>query len=283
VNKNIPLSFEFFPPKTVDGIANLRETRVQLAKFTPEFFSVTFGAGGSTTDRTKETVYEIQAEGYSAAPHISCISSSKEEIRELLTNYKAKGIKRLVTLRGDVPSGEVSAGDFKYAVELVKFIRQETGDWFHLEVAAYPEFHPEALSAAKDIANFKRKIEAGANSAITQYFYNADAYFRFIESCQKEDITVPIVPGIMPIYNYTQLARFSGICGAEIPRWLRLRLEVYADDMPSLRALGVDVVSELCDRLLTWGAPSLHFYTLNQAGIISNIIHNIGLEAAVKN
>ncbi len=283
MSKNIPLSFEFFPPKTADGIANLRETRVQLAKFTPEFFSVTFGAGGSTTDRTKETVFEIQAEGHQAAPHISCISSSKEEIRELLTAYKAKGIKRLVTLRGDVPSGEVSVGDFKYAVELVKFIRQETGDWFHLEVAAYPEFHPEALSAAKDIANFKRKVEAGANSAITQYFYNADAYFRFIDSCQKEGITVPIVPGVMPIYNYTQLARFSGICGAEIPRWLRLRLEVYADDMPSLRALGVDVVSELCERLLTWGAPSLHFYTLNQAGIISNIIHNIGLEEAVKN
>jgi len=278
VSKNIPLSFEFFPPKTADGIANLRETRVQLAKFTPEFFSVTFGAGGSTTDRTKETVFEIKAEGYSAAPHISCISSSKEEIRELLTAYKAKGIKRLVTLRGDVPSGEVSVGDFKYAVELVKFIRQETGDWFRLEVAAYPEFHPEALSAAKDIANFKRKIEAGANSAITQYFYNADAYFRFVESCRKEGITVPIVPGVMPIYNYTQLARFSGICGAEIPRWLRLRLEVYADDMPSLRALGVDVVSELCERLLNWGAPSLHFYTLNQAGVISNIINNIGLK-----
>jgi len=278
VSKNIPLSFEFFPPKTADGIANLRETRTQLAKFNPEFFSVTFGAGGSTTDRTKETVFEIQAEGYSAAPHISCISSSKEEIRELLTAYKAKGIKRLVTLRGDVPSGEVSVGDFKYAVELVKFIRQETGDWFRLEVAAYPEFHPEALSAAKDIANFKRKIEAGANSAITQYFYNADAYFRFVESCRKEGITVPIVPGVMPIYNYTQLARFSGICGAEIPRWLRLRLEVYADDMPSLRALGVDVVSELCERLLNWGAPSLHFYTLNQAGVISNIINNIGLK-----
>ena len=278
MSKNIPLSFEFFPPKTADGIANLRETRVQLAKFTPEFFSVTFGAGGSTTDRTKETVFEIKAEGYSAAPHISCISSSKEEIRELLTAYKAKGIKRLVTLRGDVPSGEVSVGDFKYAVELVKFIRQETGDWFHLEVAAYPEFHPEALSAAKDIANFKGKIGAGANSAITQYFYNADAYFRFVESCRKEGITVPIVPGVMPIYNYTQLARFSGICGAEIPRWLRLRLEVYADDMPSLRALGVDVVSELCERLLKWGAPSLHFYTLNQAGVISNIINNIGLK-----
>ena len=279
---NIPLSFEFFPPKTADGIANLRETRVQLAKFNPEFFSVTFGAGGSTTDRTKDTVFEIQAEGFAAAPHISCISSSKEEIRELLTAYQAKGIKRLVTLRGDVPSGEVSAGDFKYANELVKFIRQETGDWFHLEVAAYPEFHPEALSAAKDMANFKRKVEAGANSAITQYFYNADAYFKFMDSCRKDGIGVPIVPGIMPIYNFTQLARFSGICGAEIPRWLRLRLEAYADDMPSLRALGVDVVSELCERLLAWGAPSLHFYTLNQAGVISNIIKNLTVQNVKK-
>lgn len=280
--KNIPISFEFFPPKTADGIANLRETRVQLAKFKPEFFSVTFGAGGSTTDRTKESVFEIQAEGHQAAPHISCISSSKEEIRELLTAYKAHNIKRLVTLRGDVPSGEVSVGDFKYANELVTFIRQETGDWFHLEVAAYPEFHPESLSAAKDMANFKRKIDAGANSAITQYFYNADAYFRFVESCQQAGITVPIVPGVMPIYNFTQLARFSGVCGAEIPRWLRLRLEAYSDDMPSLRALGVDVVSDLCERLLAWGVPSLHFYTLNQAGIISNIINNIGLDDANK-
>jgi methylenetetrahydrofolate reductase (NADPH) len=176
----------------------------------------------------------------------------------------------------------VSVGDFKHANELVKFIRQETDDWFHLEVAAYPEFHPEALSAAKDIANFKRKIEAGANSAITQYFYNADAYFRFVESCQQMDIGVPIVPGIMPIYNYTQLARFSDICGAEIPRWLKLRLEAYADDMPSLRALGVDVVSELCTRLLAAGAPSLHFYTLNQAGVISNIVNNIGLAKSEK-
>jgi len=277
--KNIPLSFEFFPPKTADGIANLRETRMQLAKFKPEFFSVTFGAGGSTRDRTMDTVYEIQAEGLSAVPHISCISSSKQEIRELLTAYKNKGIKRLVTLRGDVPSGEVSVGDFKYAAELVAFIRKETGDWFHLDVAAYPEFHPEAISAAKDIANFKRKVEAGANSAITQYFYNADAYFRFVDSCKKEGIDVPIVPGIMPIYNYTQLARFSSICGAEIPRWLRLRLEAYEDDLPSLRAFGADVVSELCTTLLDSGAPSLHFYTLNQAGIISAIIKNIGLEA----
>ncbi|WP_047540751.1 methylenetetrahydrofolate reductase [NAD(P)H] [Methylotenera versatilis] len=275
MKQNIPLSFEFFPPKTAEGIANLRETRTQLAKFNPEFFSVTFGAGGSTTDRTKETVFEIQAEGYQAAPHISCISSSKEEIRTLLSAYKAKGIKRLVTLRGDVPSGEVSVGDFKYANELVSFIRQEAGDWFHLEVAAYPEFHPEALSAAKDMANFKRKVDAGADSAITQYFYNADAYFRFVDSCEADGITIPIVPGIMPIYNYTQLARFSGICGAEIPRWLRLRLEAYADDMPSLRALGIDVVSELCETLLSWGVPSLHFYTLNQAGIISKIIENL--------
>ena len=283
MNKHIPLSFEFFPPKTADGIANLRETRAQLAQFKPEFFSVTFGAGGSTTDRTKETVFEIQAEGFSAAPHISCISSSKDEIRDLLNAYQAKNITRLVTLRGDVPSGEVSVGDFKYANELVQFIRQETGDWFQLEVAAYPEFHPEALSAAKDMANFKRKIEAGANSAITQYFYNADAYFRFVDSCRKDGITAPIVPGIMPIYNYTQLARFSGVCGAEIPRWLRLRLEAYADDLPSLRAIGVDVVSELCERLLAWGVPSLHFYTLNQSGIISNIINNIGFQVAGKN
>ena len=278
MKKDIPISFEFFPPKTADGIANLRETRVRLTQFKPEFFSVTFGAGGSTTDRTKESVFEIQAEGHQAAPHISCISSSKEEIRELLTAYKAHNIKRLVSLRGDVPSGEVSVGDFKYANELVTFIRQETGDWFHLEVAAYPEFHPESLSAAKDMANFKRKIDAGANSAITQYFYNADAYFRFVESCQQAGITVPIVPGVMPIYNFTQLARFSGVCGAEIPRWLRLRLEAYADDMPSLRALGEDVVSDLCERLLAWGAPSLHFYTLNQSGIIANIINNIGLD-----
>lgn len=277
---NIPISFEFFPPKTADGIANLRETRKQLAQFNPEFFSVTFGAGGSTTDRTKETVFEIQAEGFAAAPHISCISSSKEEISALLSAYKAHGINRLVTLRGDVPSGEVSVGDFKYANELVSFIRQETGDWFHLEVAAYPEFHPEALSAAKDMANFKRKIEAGANSAITQYFYNADAYFRFVESCVKDGITVPIVPGIMPIYNFTQLARFSGVCGAEIPRWLRLRLEAYADDLPSLHALGIDVVSELCERLLSWGAPSLHFYTLNQSGIITSIIENTGIKSS---
>jgi methylenetetrahydrofolate reductase (NADPH) len=276
VNNNISYSFEFFPPKTADGIANLRLARAELAKYNPEFFSVTFGAGGSTRDRTMDTVFEIQAEGYAAAPHISCISSSKEEIRELLKAYQAKGIKRLVTLRGDVPSGEVSAGDFKYANELVAFIRQETGDWFHVEVAAYPEFHPESISASKDLANFKRKVDAGANSAITQYFYNTDAYFRFLDACEQHGIHVPIVPGVMPIYNFTQLARFSNVCGAEIPRWLRLRLESYGDDIASLREFGVDVVTELCQKLINAGVKNMHFYTLNQAKTITKIIDNLG-------
>lgn len=275
MKNNISYSFEFFPPKTADGINNLRLARTELAKFKPEFFSVTFGAGGSTRDRTMETVFEIQAEGYAAAPHISCISSSKEEIRELLNAYQAKGIKRLVALRGDVPSGEVSAGDFKYANELVTFIRQETGDWFHIEVAAYPEFHPESISASKDLVNFKRKIDAGANSAITQYFYNTDAYFRFLEACEQQDINVPIVPGVMPIYNFTQLARFSSVCGAEIPRWLRLRLEAYGDDIASLRAFGVDVVTELCGKLIDSGVEKMHFYTLNQSKTIAKIIDNL--------
>ena len=270
-----PISFEFFPPKTTEGVEKLRETRLQLAKFKPEFFSVTFGAGGSTRDRTMETVFEIQQEGFSAAPHISCVSSSKAEIRALLQAYQAQGIKRLVTLRGDVPSGEVCVGDFRYALDLVEFIRAETGNHFHLEVAAYPEFHPEAKTPAADIFNLKRKIDAGANSAITQYFYNADAYFRFMDQCAAAGIDVPVVPGIMPIYNITQLARFSNICGAEIPRWLKMRLEEYGDDMASLRSFGVDVVSELCTTLQAVGVPGLHFYTLNQAGIISSIIQNI--------
>ena len=283
MTKNIPLSFEFFPPKTEDGIAKLRETRAQLAKYQPDFFSVTFGAGGSTRDRTMDTVVEIQQEGFNAAPHISCISSSKAEIRQLLRDYQKHGMKRLVTLRGDVPSGEVSAGDFRYAAELVEFIRAETGDYFHLEVAAYPEFHPEAKSPAADLQNLKRKVDAGANSAITQYFYNVDAYFRFIDQCATANINVPIVPGVMPIYNITQLSRFSNVCGAEIPRWLKMRLEEYGDDMASLRAFGVDVVTELCDSLLQSGVPSLHFYTLNQSAIISNIIENISQTSTEKN
>jgi len=268
-------SFEFFPPKTAEGMATLRDARAELAKFNPEFFSVTFGAGGSTRDRTMETVFDIQQHGLPAAPHISCISSSKAEIRALLQAYQAQGIKRLVALRGDLPSGEVSAGDFRYASELVAFIRAETGDHFHIEVAAYPEFHPEAKSPAVDLLNLKRKMDAGANSAITQYFYNADAYFHFIDQCTAAGINAPIVPGIMPIYNITQLARFSNVCGAEIPRWLRLRLEEYGDDMASLRAFGIDVVTDLCETLRVFGAPSLHFYTLNRAGVISNIIGNL--------
>ena len=268
-------SFEFFPPKTAEGMATLRDARAELAKFNPEFFSVTFGAGGSTRDRTMETVLDIQQQGLAAAPHISCVSSSKEEIRALLQAYQASGIKRLVALRGDLPSGEVSAGDFRYASELVAFIRAETGQHFHIEVAAYPEFHPGAKSPAADVLNLKRKMDAGANSAITQYFYNADAYFHFIDQCAAAGINAPIVPGIMPIYNITQLARFSNVCGAEIPRWLRLRLEEYGDDMASLRAFGIDVVTDLCETLRVFGAPSLHFYTLNRAGVISNIIGNL--------
>lgn len=274
--KNPAISFEFFPPKTTEGIEKLRETRVQLATHNPEFFSVTFGAGGSTRDRTMETVLEIQKTGIEAAPHISCISSSKEEILALLNTYQSQGIKRLVALRGDVPSGEVSAGDFRYASELVEFIRTKTGNYFHIEVAAYPEFHPEAKTPTADLLNLKRKMDAGANSAITQYFYNADAYFRFIDRCTLAGISLPVVPGIMPIYNITQLARFSAVCGAEIPRWLRMRLEEYGDDIASLRAFGVDVVSELCETLQAVGVPGLHFYTLNQSGIIGTILKNIG-------
>lgn len=273
--KKTAFSFEFFPPKTADGIEKLRENRAKLAQYNPEFFSVTFGAGGSTRDRTMDTVLEIHQEGFQAAPHISCVSASKEEIRDLLKTYQERGIKRLVALRGDVPSGEVSAGDFKYAVELVEFIRAETGNQFHIEVAAYPEFHPEARTPKADLLNLKRKVDAGANSAITQYFYNADAYFRFVDQCQTAGINVPIVPGIMPIYNITQLARFSSVCGADIPRWLKMRLEEYGEDIDSLRAFGVDVVSELCETLQAWGVPSLHFYTLNRSTMISKIIENI--------
>lgn len=271
------ISFEFFPPKTAEGVSKLRETRKQLAQLQPKFFSVTFGAGGSTRDRTMETVLEIQGEGHEAAPHISCISSSRQEIAELLQAYKAKNIRHLVALRGDLPSGEASAGDFRYANELVSFIREQTGDWFEIEVAAYPEFHPESSSASADLRHFKAKVDAGADAAITQYFYNTDAYFRFVDQCQSLGIDIPIVPGIMPIYNYTQLARFSSVCGADIPRWLRLRLQDFGDDLPSLRSFGMDVVTELSERLISGGAPGLHFYTLNQAGIISTILQRLAL------
>jgi methylenetetrahydrofolate reductase (NADPH) len=272
------ISFEFFPPKTEEGIIKLREARKQLALMQPKFFSVTFGAGGSTKDRTMETVLEIQSEGFEAAPHISGISSTKQEIKDLLQTYQSNGIRRLVVLRGDLPSGEVSVGDFAHANQLVAFIREQTGNAFEIEVAAYPETHPEARSASKDLAHFKTKVDAGANAAITQYFYNVDAYFQFVERCESLGINIPIVPGIMPIYNFTQLARFSNVCGAEIPRWLSLRLQDYGDDIASLRALGVEVVTGLCEKLLTGGAPGLHFYTMNQSGIISQITSNLGLK-----
>jgi methylenetetrahydrofolate reductase (NADPH) len=259
-------------------MAKLREARKQLAQLNPKFFSVTFGAGGTTRDRTLETVVEIQSEGLEAAPHLSCIASSRDEIRDILAQYRSHGIKHLVALRGDMPSGEVSASDFRYANELVEFIRQETGDWFEIEVAAYPEFHPEAPTAKADLASFKRKVDAGANSAITQYFYNADAYFQFIEQCDAMGIAIPVYPGVMPIYNFAQLSRFSAVCGAEIPRWLRLRMQDYGDDLASVRAFGLDVVTELCDRLLASGVPGLHFYTLNQAGTISTIWQRLGLK-----
>ena len=272
-------SFEFFPPKTAEGMDKLRATRDQLAQLKPKFFSVTFGAGGSTRDRTLETVRDIQASGSAAAPHLSCIGSTEESIRDILSEYKSQGIRHLVALRGDLPSGTMDAGEFNYANELVAFIRKETGDWFEIEVAAYPEIHPQARSYTADLANFKRKVDAGADSAITQYFFNADAYFRFVDDAREAGVGIPIVPGIMPIGNYVQLARFSDACGAEIPRWLRKKLETYGDDMASLRAFGLDVITDLCDRLLAGGAPGLHFYTMNQAGPSTTIWQRLGLDS----
>jgi methylenetetrahydrofolate reductase (NADPH) len=270
-------SFEFFPPQTTEGMEKLRAARRQLAQLNPKFFSVTVGAGGSTRDRTLETVLEIQSEGHTAAPHLSCIGSTAENIRTMLERYREQGIRHIVALRGDLPSGMAQAGEFRYANELVTFIRREFGDVFHIEVAAYPEYHPQSRSSQEDLQNFKRKVDSGANSAITQYFYNADAYFNFIEACEAEGICIPIVPGIMPINKFSQLARFSDTCGAEIPRWIRKRLESYGDDSASIRAFGLDVVTDLCDRLLKGGAPGLHFYTLNSAGLPSTIWQRLGL------
>jgi methylenetetrahydrofolate reductase (NADPH) len=273
-------SFEFFPPKTGEGAERLRRARDRLAALHPRFFSVTFGAGGSTRERTFETVREIQHEsGIEASPHLSCVASTRESIREILNAYKEENIRHLVALRGDLPSGMGRPGEFRYANELVEFIRAETGDHFHIEVAAYPEFHPQAPNAEADLENFRRKVNAGANSSITQYFYNPYAYFHFVDRCEKMDIDIPIVPGIMPITNYTQLARFSDMCGAEIPRWIRKRLEAYGDDRSAIRAFGEEVVTELCRVLLDAGAPGLHFYTMNQAGPTTAIWNNLGLDS----
>ena len=274
---NTEISFEFFPPQTTEGLDKLRTTRARLAELGPTFFSVTYGAGGSTRDRTFDIIMEIAAEGLTPAPHLSCIGSTREGIRQILHDYRDHGIRRLVALRGDLPSGMADAGEFRHANELVEFIRKETGDSFRIEVAAYPEWHPQASSPREDLANFKRKVDAGADSAITQFFYNADAYGHFVEEARALGVTIPIVPGIMPIGRFSKLSRFADSCGAEIPRWMRRKFEGYGDDADSIRAFGLDVVTELCQRLIDLGAPGLHFYTLNQSALSLEIVRRLGL------
>ncbi|SFB77545.1 methylenetetrahydrofolate reductase [NAD(P)H] [Massilia yuzhufengensis] len=264
-------SIEFFPPKTDEGADKLRVVRQKLALLAPKYFSVTFGAGGTTQQGTLQTVLEIQSEGHAAAPHLSCVGGTAESLRAILQQFQDSGIRRLVALRGDLPSGYGGGGEFRYANELVEFIRKETGDWFHIEVAAYPEMHPQARSPQDDLQAFARKVQAGANAAITQYFYNADAYFEFVDNARKLGVDVPVVAGIMPITNYTQLMRFSDMCGAEIPRWVRMKLASYGDDTASIKAFGLDVVTSLCERLLAGGAPGLHFYSMNQAAATTAI------------
>ena len=272
-----PISIEFFPPQTAEGAEKLRAVRQKLAALEPEFFSVTYGAGGTTQERTFETVFEIQREGHQAAPHLSCIGSTREQIREILQRYQAAGIRRIVALRGDLPSGTAEAGEFRYANELDEFIRKETGDHFHLEVAAYPEWHPQARFPSDDLTNFVRKVKAGADSAITQYFYNADAYFHFVDEVRARGVDIPIVPGIMPIASFSKLARFSDACGAELPRWMRRKFEGLGDDTDAIRAFGLDIVTELCERLLAGGAPGLHFYSMNQSALTLEICKRLGI------
>lgn len=259
------ISFEFFPPKTAEGIEKLRATRARLAALKPKFVSVTFGAGGSTQQGTLDAVLEMTDEGFEAAPHLSCIGSSKDSLRAILDQYRAHGIGHIVALRGDLPSGMGEVGALRYASELVAFIRAEYGDGFRIEVAAYPEYHPQAQSPRADLEHFVRKVKAGANAAITQYFYNADAYFRFVDDVRRLGVDAPIVPGVMPITNYLQLMRFSQMCGAEVPKWIARRLEGFGDDRDAIRAFGIDVVAAMCERLIANGAPGLHFYTLNGA------------------
>lgn len=274
---SIDISIEFFPPNTAEGADKLHATRDKLAGLKPAFFSVTYGAGGSTRERTFATVKEIAAAGYEAAPHLSCIGSTRDSIREILREYADAGIRRIVALRGDLPSGAGAAGEFRYANELVEFIRAETGDRFLIEVAAYPEWHPQARSPKDDLLAFKRKADAGANSAITQYFYNLDAYLHFVDAVRKLGVDIPIVPGIMPIGSFSKLARFSDACGAEIPRWMRKTFESYGDDADAIRAFGLDVVTRLCEKLIAEGAPGLHFYSMNMAGPTIEICRRLGL------
>ena len=273
------LSIEFFPPKTPEGADKLRHVRRELYALKPQFCSVTYGAGGSTQAGTVATLKEIVAEGMSAASHFSCIGATRDSVRQQLAEFQAMGVKRLVALRGDLPSGYGAGGEFQYASDLVAFIRAETGSYFDIEVAAYPEVHPQAKSAEADLQAFATKVKAGANSAITQYFYNSDAYFRFVDDAHKLGVDIPIVPGIMPITSSSQLLRFSDACGAEIPRWIRLRLQGYGDDVASIKAFGLEVVTDLCDQLRTAGAPGLHFYSMNQSLATVTICQNLGLNA----
>ena len=274
--KHTPISFEFFPPKTPEGAAKLVNVRHELYALKPEFFSVTYGAGGSTQDGTLQQVQAILSEGFDAAPHFSCIGATRDSVREQLAAFKTAGIRRMVALRGDLPSGHGTFGEFRYASELVAFIREETGDYFQLEVGCYPEVHPQAKSPEADLQAYVTKVRAGANSAITQYFYNSDAYFRFVDDAYKLGADIPVVPGIMPIISSTQLMRFSDACGAESPRWIRLRLQAFGDDTASIKAFGLDIVADLCEQLLNGGAPSLHFYTMNQAQAVKQIIDRFG-------
>ena len=272
---NLPISLEFFPTKTPEGAEKLRAARQQLYALKPEFCSVTFGAGGSTQDGTLQAVTEIMAEGVAAAPHLSCIGQTRDSIRERLRAYAAAGVKRIVALRGDLPSGYGLGGEFRYASDLVAFIRAETGRQFHIEVAAYPETHPQAKSPMADLEAFAAKVQAGADSGITQYFFNSDAYFRYVDDLLKVGVEVPVVPGIMPITSSTQLMRFSDACGAEIPRWIRMRLQAYGEDTASIKAFGLDVVTDLCDQLRHAGVPGIHFYTMNQAATTLEICRRL--------
>jgi methylenetetrahydrofolate reductase (NADPH) len=273
----IPISFEFFPPKTPEGAQKLEAVRRDLYRLNPQFFSVTYGAGGSTQDGTLQQVQSILQDGFDAAPHFSCIGTTRETVRQQITAFKAAGIRRMVALRGDLPSGHGTFGEFRYASELVECIRQESGDHFHIEVGCYPEVHPQAKSPQADVQAFVTKVKAGANSAITQYFFNSDAYFRFVDEAYHLGADIPVVPGIMPITSSSQLMRFSDACGAEIPRWIRMRLQSFGDDTASIKAFGLEVVSDLCEQLRNGGAPGLHFYTMNQSVAVTAICHHLGL------
>lgn len=276
-SKKLPISFEFFPPKTPEGVDKLVAVRQKLYALQPHFFSVTYGAGGSTQEGTLSTVQAIIADGYAAAPHFSCIGATKDSVRKQLAAFQQAGIQRIVALRGDLPSGYGAFGEFKYASELVEFIRTETGNHFHIEVGCYPEVHPQAKSPESDLAAYLVKVKAGASSAITQYFFNSDAYFRFVDDAHRLGATIPVVPGIMPILSSSQLMRFSDACGAEIPRWIRLRLQAFGDDSASIKAFGLDVVTDLCDQLKSAGVPGLHFYTMNQSAASTEICKRLGL------